>query len=78
MTTINSHRITHSETPTIYPTEQHPTHHQIGTTKIYKTHKTNAHLGITIKRSGRSLSVTESGSHGGTVHAPRVDLGGEC
>lgn len=78
MTTNTNHQITHSETPTIYPTEQHPTHQQTDTTKIYKTQKTNAHLCITIKRSGRSLTVTEPGRLFGAASARVVDLGGWC
>lgn len=76
MTTINSHHSTTSETSTSKPTKQHSSQHQNATTKILKSYKTNAHLGITISGTGPSRSVTSPGGLTRCAAARVVDLGG--
>lgn len=76
MTIHTSHQSTKPETTAIQLSRQHSTHQPNDTTTIQKTYKTNAHLCITIKWSGRSLSVTVPGRVATGFSRRVVDLGG--
>lgn len=76
MTMISSHDSTTSETSTSNPAQQHSSHQQNATTTSHKTYKTDAHLCITIRWSGRSLSVTAPGRPVLGAAARVVDLDG--